>query len=310
MSSAPLPVILAVDLGKTSCRVRITRADQVLAEASGAGAPGLADHDGARVSARAITMTLDTLRDSVDGRTALDQVTHIGVGAAGAAAAPAAALELTALLRTHLDVPVAVLTDALAAHAGAFCGSAGTVLITGTGAVVFSVQASGEVRQIDGWGPWLGDDGSGRWIGQRGLHAALSAHDGRGPHTALVADAQALTGDLAGLPIWVSETDAPARRLGSFAPTVLNRAAEGDAVAIAIVDEAARLLAASCAAAGQPEVSFAGGLGSNDYFASRLGDALAASGLCRVSPRGDPLSGSALVATTLALPYERWITRG
>lgn len=310
MTLASVPVILAVDLGKTSCRVRVTRAGQILAEAAGAGAPGLADHDGAAMSANAIAATLTALRATADGANALKQVTHLGVGAAGAAAAPAAAAALAVLLRAELDVPVAVLTDALAAHAGAFGGSAGTVLITGTGAVVFSVQASGLVLQVDGWGPWLGDDGSGRWIGQRGLHAALSAHDGRGPHTALLADAQALTGDLATLPIWVTETDAPARRLGSFAPTVLHRAAEGDAVAVGIVDEASRLLAATCAAAGQPEVSFAGGLGSSDYFAHRLTDALAASGLHRVTPRGDPLSGAALVATTLALPYERWITRG
>jgi N-acetylglucosamine kinase-like BadF-type ATPase len=340
--SGSAAVVLAVDLGKTSCRMRVTCGGSTLAEAHGPGAPGLAEADGAELAYRAIAAMLPAL-----GAVA-HAVTAIGVGAAGAATAPTIAAELIRRLRTLIDVPVAVLSDALAAHAGAFAGDPGTVLIAGTGAVVFTITAEGAVHQVDGWGPWLGDEGGGRWIGQHGLQAALRAHDGRGPATALLADAAALadtasladaaaladtasladtpsladTASLAGtagatndravamLPIWVSQSGEPARRLGSFAPTVITRAEEGDAVSRDIVDEAVRRLANACAAAREPSVCVTGGLATHPFFAARLDHALRVAGLQESTPNGDPLTGAALVATDHSLPYEKRTTRG
>ena len=114
---------------------------------------------------------------------------------------------------------------------------------------MFSVDAQG-VRQVDGNGPWLGDDGSGRWIGQQGLRAVLRAHDGRGPATFHTGEAARLAGSVEALPGWVSAAGTPARTLAAFAPVVLNFASAGDAVAMAVVEEACQLLVASCAAAG------------------------------------------------------------
>ncbi|MGO4690323.1 N-acetylglucosamine kinase [Glaciibacter sp. 2TAF33] len=366
------PVVLAVDLGKTSCRVRLTRGGVILAEALGAGAPGLAEPAGAELAFQAISTALDAagaarhasasddtktstrapegaIRDVFVSETSIRPVlapgggaesgtpesrtsgtpepgtpaiNAIGIGAAGAATAPKAAAELIRRLRARFDAPVAVLSDALAAHAGAFAGKPGTVLIAGTGAVVFTVTADGAVRQVDGWGPWLGDEGAGRWIGQHGLQAALRAHDGRGPATGLLADAAAFagipeagndgaTGEAIGaLPIWVSESGEPARRLGSFAPTVIRRAEAGDSVARGIVDEAVRLLVHSCTSAGEPTVCVTGGLSTHPFFAALLGDALRAAGLQELSSNGDALTGAALVATDHSLPYEKRTTRG
>jgi N-acetylglucosamine kinase-like BadF-type ATPase len=303
--------------------VRVTRGGVTLAEAQGAGAPGLAEPDGTELAYRAIAATLQVLPAVPEVQHgSVTAISAIGIGAAGAATAPEAAAPLICRLRTLIDAPVAILSDALAAHAGAFGGKPGTVLIAGTGAVVFAVTADGQVRQVDGWGPWLGDEGAGRWIGQHGLQAALRAHDGRGPATALLADAAALVGTsdagngagnysaVNALPVWVSQSGEPARRLGSFAPTVIRRAEAGDAVARDIVDAAVQLLANACATTGEPSVCVTGGLATHPFFAAWLSDALRAVGLQQLSPNGDALSGAALAATDISLPYEKWTTRG
>jgi glucosamine kinase len=298
-------VVLAIDLGKTSCRARAVSDGQILAEAHGAGAPGLADHNGARLAFEAVEYAARA--------TGLDmhKIACVGIGAAGVEAGRDAVPELIRLVRENLvDVPVAVINDALAAHVGAFAGGPGTILITGTGAICFDVTEEGQVRQIDGWGPWLGDDGSGQWIGRHGLRAVLRALDGRGEQTELSADAALLAGTVERLPQWISELGAPARRLGMFAPHVMTRASEGDAVAVEIIDQATRLLAGTCAASGDDQVCVAGGLFEHPYFSARLRTALDSVGVRVVAARGDALAGSALVATGQRLPHEARIVRG
>lgn len=298
-------VVLAIDLGKTSCRARLTRGGVTIAEERGAGAPGLADHDGARLALNAIDEVVS--RFTPADRQRIDRV---GIGAAGVEAGRHAARELTGLVRHVVDAPVAVINDALAAHAGAFDGEPGAILIAGTGAIVFVVNEAGQLRQIDGWGPWLGDDGSGQWIGRRGLRAVLRAHDGRGEATALSEDAVALAGGVERLPLWVSEAGAPARQLGMFAPAVITHAEHGDAVAMKIVTDATALLAASCAASGNVTVCVSGGLAEHPFFAASISDALDAVGMRAIPARGDALDGSALIAVRDDLPYEERIVRG
>src|ERR1700739_4780597 len=170
-------VILAVDLGKTSCRAAAGGR-----RAEGAGAPGLAGPGGGGGAQAAILAVASKLA-------AVDEVI---VGAAGALAAPEAARALgDALLASLSAERVAVTSDAVIAHAGALDGKPGVVLIAGTGVVALAIGADGALRTADGWGPWLGDEGGGAWIGAAGLRAALRAHDGRGPSTTLLHAARA-----------------------------------------------------------------------------------------------------------------------
>src|SRR5690606_36062144 len=110
--------------------------------------------------------------------------TRLGVGAAGAWAAPDAALELARRIAEATGAEGAVASDVVTAHAGALEGAPGTLLIAGTGAAALGVDDDG-VRLVDGWGPDLGDLGGGSWIGREGVRAALRARDGLGPATAL-----------------------------------------------------------------------------------------------------------------------------
>ncbi|MEB3982509.1 N-acetylmuramic acid 6-phosphate etherase [Mycobacterium sp. 663a-19] len=233
-------MILAVDLGKTSCRAAAGGR-----RAQGAGAPGLATPGGVRAAEAAI---LAVARE-------LGPVDEVIVGAAGALAAPDVARALGHALLASLRVErVAVTSDAVIAHAGALDGQPGVVLIAGTGVVALAIGADGALRTADGWGPWLGDEGGGEWIGAAGLRAALRAHDGRGPHTTLLDAARARFGAPETWPAQVSGAAA----LASFAPDVL--AAEDDAAALAIVSAAAEALAATARAAGHGPVAMVGGL--------------------------------------------------
>jgi N-acetylmuramic acid 6-phosphate etherase len=233
-------VILAVDLGKTSCRAAAGGR-----RAEGAGAPGLAVPGGVRAAEAAI---LAIAREFAP-------VDEVIVGAPGALAAPDAARALgDALLASLRAERVAVTSDAVIAHAGALNGEPGVVLVVGTGVVALAIGADGALRTADGWGPWLGDEGGGAWIGAAGLRAALRAHDGRGPSTTLLDAARARFGAPQSWPAQLTGAAA----LASFAPDVL--AAQGDAAALAIVSAAAEALAATARAAGNGPVAMVGGL--------------------------------------------------
>jgi N-acetylglucosamine kinase-like BadF-type ATPase len=294
--------IVAVDLGKTGCRVRATSGTTV-SSAAGAGVPGLADSDG---DARAFAAIVAALGDLPAGVRA--NVSSMGVGAAGAEAAPAAAQALAARVAAHVDAPVAVTSDAVTAHAGAFAGAPGTIVIVGTGTVLLTLDDAGVLSQVDGWGPWLGDEGSGRAIGQEGLRAVLAAHDGRGPATALSAAALQLHAPLSTLPRWVAETAAPARQLARFAPFVLDAAAAGDAVARGIVDRAVEAVVQACAAASGP-YCLMGGVAGSGMFGDALRARLDERGLVVAEPLGDALAGAEYIARTPGSPYERNVVR-
>ena len=299
------PRRLAVDLGKTSCRMRLFDEDGTISEQTGPGAPGIADLDGAALSAQAIRTVFH--RFSAED---LAGLAGVGIGAAGVEAARGAARALAAEVRGFTGAPVALINDALAAHAGAFAGGAGVILIIGTGAIAYAVGDDGTTRQFDGWGPWLGDEGSGRWIGQEGLSAALRDFDGRGTPTALTSRATALVGDLAAMPAWVSAEGNPARRLGRFTPDVLQAADDGDAVARDIVHRACDALAATARAAGAAELAVWGGVTGHPYFSAELTKTFANAGITIIASRGSALDGAALIITRTDLGYEERIIRG
>jgi len=122
----------------------------------------------------------------------------------------------------------------------------GVALISGTGSIAFGRAADGRTFRAGGWGFLFGDEGSGYALAVAGLRAAAQAADGRIAPTqllpaalqqfhidrpeALVAAVYPLAGDR--------------QRIAEFAKPVLDLAAGGDAVAVAIVHEAARQLAA------------------------------------------------------------------
>ena len=61
----------------------------------------------------------------------------------------------------------------------------GVIVISGTGAIVYGINANGKAARASGWGYLLGDEGSGYDIAIKGLRAVARAADGRGRPTEL-----------------------------------------------------------------------------------------------------------------------------
>ncbi len=231
-------MILAVDVGRTGCRAALWENSDPVAvgTAKSEGSIGLTAPDGAIVTDAVVRALAGPLLQNA-GQSEIDAV---GIGVPGGLMARDAALELAEGLLTSLPArSVAVTSDAVTSHAGAFSGAPGVVLAAGTGAVAIALGQKGRFRRIDGWGPWLGDEGSGAWIGLRGLRAAARAQDGRGPATELQAMALTRLGPLEQLAVRLSAEQNPARIAASFAPAVAHAAGQGDRIALQIIQDAA-----------------------------------------------------------------------
>jgi len=121
----------------------------------------------------------------------------------------------------------------------------GVAIVAGTGSISLGRNAAGTKARAGGWGHIFSDEGSGYDITRRMLHAFAAERDGRGPQTSLtrrlldhwqiedpfsvinrVYDPATTKGDLAGL-----------------SRIVIEEAAQGDEVSLAILDAAAAELA-------------------------------------------------------------------
>ncbi len=295
---------LAIDLGKTTCRAALWHGEH-RHDATGAGCPGLAE-PGSILAAEAAILAVATPLLRSAGLSTLDTA---GIAAPGALAAPEAAQALAARLCLSLPAAaVAVTSDAIAAHLGAFAGGPGVVLAIGTGAVALGLAADGTLRQADGAGPWLGDIGGGAWLGLAGLRAALAAAEQRGPATALLPAAEARFGPARTLAAALATSPNPPALAASFAPDVARCAAAHDGVATGLMDDATFALAATAHALGLPgPLALTGGLAA--LFEPELRGDFAAGPLTLVAPSGTALDGARLLATRRDLPHEPHIHR-
>ena len=114
----------------------------------------------------------------------------------------------------------------------------GVIVISGTGAIVYGINANGDEARASGWGYLLGDEGSGYDIAIKGLRAVARAADGRGNPTELtdrILD-RLERNEPSELIRW---THAASRdEIAQLAEVVFDTAQTTDAVATEIVDEA------------------------------------------------------------------------
>lgn len=177
-------------------------------------------------------------------------VIAICLGMAGVDRAPERALVSSWVTQWLPGVPMRLHNDALIALAAGTAGRLyGLVVISGTGMIVYGVNGAGKQQRAGGWGALLGDRGSGYAIAIAALTAIANATDNLGPSTALqphilahlhLATPQALIG-------WVY-SDITWSRFAALAPLVVQCAAEGDAVAQQIIEQAAIDLATAVTA--------------------------------------------------------------
>ncbi|MEU5039418.1 N-acetylglucosamine kinase [Streptomyces griseorubiginosus] len=201
--------------------------------------------------------------------------------------------------------------------------SDGLALVAGTGAVAMRITARHATTTVDGDGWLLGDEGSGFWIGRSAVRAALRMADGRGRPTVLAAWVGHTLGlpvdvlpkgpvqpydrhgtaptpgtgtPTPGVPGWERARREdfrrhllpavladPPIRLARFAPLVAEAAAGNDAVALAILAEAADHLLDTVRALepgpGERIVATGGLLGPEGPLTAPLADRLRTHGL-------------------------------
>ena len=115
----------------------------------------------------------------------------------------------------------------------------GVIVISGTGAIVYGINADGKEARASGWGYLLGDEGSGYDIAIKGLRAVVRAADGRAGSTALT---NRMLNELKlnapdGLIRWAHA--ASRGTLAQLSEVVFDTARAADPIAEQIVDDAA-----------------------------------------------------------------------
>ncbi|MDO0938408.1 BadF/BadG/BcrA/BcrD ATPase family protein [Streptomyces sp. DG2A-72] len=256
-------LVVGLDVGGTRTRAVLASAHDSLPHGEGTGGPG-----------NALTVPVPELTDHLAEAVAQavpeplrDRVGAVAGGFAGAsrtAADEPGRLRAQSALSAALGrlgihaVSVEIYSDIEAAFASAPGFPAdGLALVAGTGAVAARITRRRCTATAGGDGWLLGDDGSGFWIGRSAVRAALRMADGRGGPTLLAAS---VVREL-GLPAevlpygdqeWTREQRevyrmhvlpavmaGPPVQLARLAPLVVEAAGDKDAVAEAILQEAA-----------------------------------------------------------------------
>jgi N-acetylglucosamine kinase len=140
--------------------------------------------------------------------------------------------------------------DAHIALVGATGGEPGIIVIAGTGSIAYGRNNAGKTARAGGWGYVFGDEGGAFDIARQALRAILRHEEGWGPPTALREKLLAATDSPSANALLhrCYTADYPRERVAQLARMVDQCAAEGDAVAGAIVDKGSQELAMLAAA--------------------------------------------------------------
>ena len=196
------------------------------------------------------------------------------------------------LAEPHPFPRVAIDTDAYIAWLGAFSGDDGAILILGTGSAGLAV-VQGERFNVGGWGNVISDDASGNEIGRHAIRRALWAHDGMAPMTPLAGKIlDRFDHEPPKVVSWADQ--ARPTDFAQLAPLVLEYAAQGDALGVAVMEtaaEGAARIADRLLAVGAPGICLLGGLAEplRPWLPKRIQDRL-------VAPQGDAMEGALRLA--------------
>lgn len=129
-------------------------------------------------------------------------------------------------------------SDARIALEGAFTGKSGSILIAGTGSIMFGKDEKGEIHRVGGFGRFIGDEGSGYRIGRKGLNAAARYFDGRAKSTK-IAELLRLEFSISTSEELITEVYRNNFNIASAAPIVFDAADTGDKTAQRILENEA-----------------------------------------------------------------------
>jgi len=178
--------------------------------------------------------------------------------------------------------------DAPTAHAGAFGGKPGVIVIAGTGSVAYALAGDGRTKTSGGWGYLFGDEGSAFWIARLFVQCATKKNALVRPLLEYF-DAANLRALVRGF----YSGEITRERLASFAPIALSSEEIASAAARALAGLVAEtVLDRPCA------IAFTGGLLSDAAFRARVEAATRESlpDCTLVEPAADPAEGALILA--------------
>ncbi|WP_262286019.1 N-acetylglucosamine kinase [Micromonospora sp. MA102] len=246
-------VVIGLDVGGTSTRAAALTLDGVRLGVGRAGGGNPTSHGAERAAAELRAALRAALADVDPTRVRAGVIGLAGAGRLLADPQGRAAFD-RAWADAGLRCPYAVHGDALVAYASGTAAPDGTVLIAGTGAIAAQVRDLRLDRTADGHGWLLGDAGSGFWLGREAVRRLLADLDRAQPPGDLARQVLAeLTGttEVAARPRATADavvqavTRRPPVELARLAPLVATAARKGEPTGLALVTEAAALLAES-----------------------------------------------------------------
>jgi len=126
-------------------------------------------------------------------------------------------------------------SDARIALEGAFSGNPGSILVAGTGSIMFGKDKSGTIHRVGGFGRFIGDEGSGYAIGKKALASIAKSFDGRSEKT-LLADLVADKLGITSSEKLITEVYKNNFDIASVTPFVLQAAEKGDETSLTIIE--------------------------------------------------------------------------
>jgi N-acetylglucosamine kinase-like BadF-type ATPase len=227
--------VLGIDAGgtKTVCLL----ADEHGTIVSEARGPGANLHAAGELAVEKVLH--EVMERAIDDRPIVPSAICLGI--AGVDRGDEAQTVRAIMRRIGYKSRVLVVNDALIALVAGARDEPGIVIIAGTGSIVYGRNAAGEAARAGGWGHMIGDEGSGYWIGREALAAVMRAADGRGPDTALASEilGHFNVADVSRLPRIVYDREMPRMSVAALGPLLQTVAADGDAVALRILERAA-----------------------------------------------------------------------
>ena len=270
-----MSIVVGVDAGGTRTVAVVAEGERHLARAEG---PAGAVRPGRAMAAAGTIATAVRAALVQTGRVRGDVLV---VGASGVGREDELQALRDALRMEALAGQLVVTTDIEIALVAAFGDGPGIVLLAGTGSFAVARTADGSKRRQGGYGWRMGDEGSAYAVGEAALRAVALAEDGRGPATALAQAIRHQTrsssfNDLVRWSVAATPTE-----VAALATAVLEASDAGDAIAAAILSEAAAALARLVAGLqrGLPDgatvpVALAGGLLAQPTYRAAVRKAL------------------------------------
>ena len=168
-------------------------------------------------------------------------IEKIVIGAAGAGRKEDAeklkqSLIGSAILQGITFKSLMVVSDAQIALKGAFPNTPGCILIAGTGSIIYGKDESDNFYRAGGFGRILGDEGSGYSIGKRALQEAAKFFDGR-KEQSLIIDLLSEKHSINTSDDLITKVYGENFDIASIAELVLIAAADGDKIALEILDK-------------------------------------------------------------------------